>query len=277
MTKYFKIEFEDLGNEQREILIALFSEMNYEGFEEDGNSLKAYIAADLYSENELIELARVQEIDFSIEKVENKNWNLEWESNFHPIIIDHPIHNIPWVGIRAEFHEPLGKVDHEIVITPKMSFGTGHHATTAMMLKMMSRLEFSEKMVLDFGTGTAILAMLAEKLGASRIIGIDNDPLSIENATENIKRNNCNGIQLHQQSNAGFNEQFDIILANIVKIVILDNMPAFASQLRRGGTLLLSGLLRNDKKEIVASAYENNLVLISEIEADGWICLQMNR
>ncbi|HMG69427.1 MAG TPA: 50S ribosomal protein L11 methyltransferase [Chitinophagaceae bacterium] len=276
MTQYFKIAFEDLGNEQKEILIALLSEMNYEGFEEDGNSLQAYVAVDLYKETELIELARTQGIDFSITRVENKNWNLEWESNFHPIIIDHPIHNVPWVGIRAEFHEPLGKIDHEIIITPKMSFGTGHHATTSMMLKMMSELEFSEKIVMDFGTGTGILAILAEKLGGSKIIAIDNDPFSIENATENITRNNCTRIRLYQQSNAGLNQQFDIILANIVKIVILENIKVLASQLTRGGTLLLSGLLKDDEKAIVESAYENNLILVSKIGAEGWICLQMN-
>jgi ribosomal protein L11 methyltransferase len=156
-----------------------------------------------------------------------------------------------------------------------MSFGTGHHATTTMVIQMMSGLDFSGKTVLDFGTGTGILAILSEKLGASTIIAIDNDDQSIKNAGENFDSNNCSKIQLLEASTANVDIKFDIILANIVKGVILDNLTAFAKEMVEDGVILLSGLLADDEEEILEKAARNNLILDKKVEEKNWICLQM--
>jgi ribosomal protein L11 methyltransferase len=182
---------------------------------------------------------------------------------------------VPFVGIRADFHPPLKDVKHEIIITPKMSFGTGHHATTSMMIRMMGEINFSGKSVLDFGTGTGILAILAEKLGASEIVAIDNDDQSIENATENFQSNNCHTISLLKASSAGVSHKVDIILANIIKMVILESLPLLAEQLNNDGVIIFSGLLTNDERDIVKIANERHLYLNKKIEVGDWICLQM--
>jgi len=275
MADYIKIEFEHLNSEQKGIIIALLSEMNYEGFEEDDDVLKAFIPFAQYDENNLKALCKDQKLSFSIIKLENKNWNAHWESNFHPVIINHSANETPWVGIRADFHEPIRNVAHELIITPKMSFGTGHHATTSLMIRMMSRLNFPGKTVLDFGTGTGILAILSERLGASKIIAIDNDDQSIKNAGENFVSNNCSRIYLSEASTVNVDINFDIILANIIKGVILDNLSGFTRQMVEGGVALLSGLLADDEQEVLAKAEENCLILDKKAEDKNWICLQM--
>jgi len=275
MSDYFKIEFEHLNKGQKEIIIALLTAMNYEGFEEEDDLLKAFIPCNIYEEHKLKSIAKERNLSFSISKLEDKNWNTHWESNFQPVIINHPKENVPWVGIRAAFHEPIDNIRYELIITPKMSFGTGHHATTSMMIKMMSGLDFSGKKVLDFGTGTGILAILSEKLGASQIIAIDNDDQSINNAGENFDANSCSRIGLLEASTANVDSKFDIILANIIKGVILDNLAAFAKQLVKGGVVVFSGLLADDEQEILEKAMGEDLILDKKDEDKNWICLQM--
>jgi len=275
MSDHIKIEFEHLKSEQKEIIIALLIEMNYEGFEEEDDLLKAFIHFTIYDENKLKSFCKNRKLFFSVSKLENKNWNTQWETNFQPVIINHSIDNTPWVAIRAAFHESIRDIKHELIITPKMSFGTGHHATTSMMIRMMSGLDFAGKTVLDFGTGTGILAILSEKLGASNIVAIDNDDQSIKNAGENFDSNNCSRIKLLGASTANVDIKFDIILANIIKGVILDNLTAFAKEMVNGGVVLLSGLLTDDQQEILENATRNNLILDKKVEDKNWICLQM--
>jgi ribosomal protein L11 methyltransferase len=275
MADYIKAEFEFLSNEQKEMIIALLTEMNYEGFEEEGDLLKAYIFSDRYNEDELRTVANSHELSYTVTVIEDRNWNQIWESNFQPVIINHSIRDTPWVAIRADFHQPIRHVEHEIIITPKMSFGTGHHATTSMMIKMMSELDFAGKKVLDFGTGTGILAIIAERLGATEIIAIDNDDQSIINAKENLKLNSSSNIEIIKASSAEGNNRFDIILANIIRTVISRNLHAFTKQLAPGGLILLSGLLQEDEKEILQFSIMNNLVLQKKIEDKNWIGLQM--
>jgi ribosomal protein L11 methyltransferase len=277
MNEFIKIEFEFLSDEQKELLIALLSEMNYEGFEEEGDLLKAYIPSRLYNETDVRNLVDTHQLSFTLTELENKNWNQLWESSFHPVIIDHPVTDKPWVGIRAEFHEPLNNVEHEIIITPRMSFGTGHHVTTLMMIQMMGEVNFKEKSVLDFGTGTGILAILAERLEALEITAMDNDSQSIKNAGENFISNNCKKIKLAQASSAEGSNRFDIILSNIVKGVIVGNLGAFSRQLVNKGVLLLSGLLEQDEDIIVKSAEKNGLILNKKISKGNWLSLQLFR
>jgi ribosomal protein L11 methyltransferase len=275
MSDYIKVEFENLSDEQKEIIIALLTEMNYEGFEEVDDVLKAFISSDIYDENRLKVFEKERKLSFSVSKIENKNWNTHWETNFQPVIINHSINKTPWVSIRADFHQPIKDTEHEIIITPKMSFGTGHHATTSMMIRMMAGLDFSGKTVLDFGTGTGILAILSERLGAARVIAIDNDDQSIKNASENFDSNGCSKIQLAEASTANVDIKFDIILANIIKGVILDNLTAFTKEMVNGGVILLSGLLADDEPEILEKTLRNNLIWDKKIEDKNWICLQM--
>jgi len=275
MSNYIKVEFEHLNIEQKDIIIALLAEMNYDGFEENDDVLKAFIPSNIYDENKLKAFSKDRKLFFSVSKLENKNWNTHWETNFQPVIINHSINSTPWVAIRAAFHESIRDIKYELIITPKMSFGTGHHATTSMMIKMMSGLDFEGKTVLDFGTGTGILAILSEKLGALKIIAIDNDDQSIQNAGENFVSNNCSKIQLLEASTANVDIKFDIILANIIKGVILDNLTAFAKEMVKEGVILISGLLADDEQEILEKAIENNLILDKKVEDKNWICLQM--
>ena len=179
--------------------------------------------------------------------------------------------------IRAAFHPANSLVQHEIIITPKMSFGTGHHATTYMMIEQMRSLDFNNKKVLDFGTGTGILAILAEKLGATNIDAIDNDEWSILNAGENIAMNNCNKINLHKNDNAFLKKKFDIVLANINKNIILDNFNQLFNQTMESGYILISGLLADDEKDILDAANNFKTVYLNTLQRERWIAILFRR
>ena len=224
---YIEVLFEDINSELSGILVAQLANIDFEGFEESENQLKAYIASDNYNELIMSSMLERFKCKFSISIVPDQNWNALWESNFEPVIVD------DFCEVRAHFHTPTNSTTHEIIITPKMSFGTGHHATTYMMIQQMRNIEFVNMSVADFGTGTAILAILAEKLGSKKVWAIDYDEWSIRNAEENIIRNNCCKIQLKQSDNFSPTENFDVILANINKNVILDNLNSLIFKLNK--------------------------------------------
>ena len=207
---------------------------------------------------------------FSETTIEETNWNQLWESSFEPVVVD------DFVAVRADFHKTMKDVKHEIIITPKMSFGTGHHATTYMMLQQMRKVDFKDKVVFDFGTGTGVLAILAEKSGAKKIIAIDNDEWSIENANENIKRNNCIAIELRLNNTADIESRFNIILANINKNVILENLETLERQLLPGGVLLISGLLTTDEQEILSESNKKGLKFDTKTERHNWLFLKLS-
>jgi ribosomal protein L11 methyltransferase len=270
MAKAFiQVTFTDVTTEKQEVLIAYLSEAGYEGFEESVAMLNAFIPADIFDQSFLIELAAENKVTYTTSSIDAQNWNAVWESNFQPVVVD------DFVVIRAHFHEPAKGGEHEIIITPKMSFGTGHHATTFMMMQEMRKIDFNGKNVLDFGTGTGVLAILAQKLGAKKIIAIDHDEWSIENATENMERNDCELVEVVKLDTAVTGQVFDIILANINKNVILDNMKVLSEQLSKGGILLLSGLLKEDEPDIRKAAEEHLLVFAGRAEKDNWLCLKM--
>ncbi|HMK16675.1 MAG TPA: 50S ribosomal protein L11 methyltransferase [Chitinophagaceae bacterium] len=268
--EYIKITFADLQPEQREILIAQLADAGYEGFEEKDSSLDAFINSKSFNTVILNEISFKYQTPYSKEKIAETNWNQVWESNFEPVIVN------DYVAIRADFHKPITTTKFEIVITPKMSFGTGHHATTYMMIELMKELDLNGRSVLDFGSGTGILAILAEKEGAKNIDAIDNDDWSISNAGENFKKNNCSKINLRKASNAVSEIRFDIILANINKNVIVENLPVLSELLNKGGQILLSGLLNEDKDEILSIATELRLNLKKELIRNNWIALQFD-
>ena len=268
MSEYIQIEFQQITSEQSDVLLAQLSSIGFEGFEEEENSLKAFIPSAAFDEALLKEITSANNLSYTQSTIEETNWNAVWESNFDPVIVD------DFVSIRADFHEPIKLVEHEIVITPKMSFGTGHHATTYMMIQQIREIDFTEKTVFDFGTGTGVLAILAEILGAEKIAAVDNDDWSIENAKENFEKNNCNKIDLQKAEDAGSKNQYDIILANINKNVILDNMSNLSQQLLSHGVLLLSGLLVEDETDIVKAAEKFKLKLARKTERNNWIALK---
>lgn len=268
MDSYIQIEFQNISQEQSDILVANLSEAGFDGFEESENVLKAFISSAAYDENLLNTISNG--LRFSKTIIEETNWNQLWESNFSPVIVN------DFVAVRAHFHESIKGVKFEIVITPKMSFGTGHHATTYLMMQQMEQLNFAGKKVLDFGTGTGVLAILAEKLGAGKVVAIDNDKWSIENAAENIKRNDCSKIDLLLADNASLHDQFDIILANINKNVILENLEVLAEQINPGGYIFLSGLLSDDEQDILMQAHKFGLGFCQKNERDNWLFIKLS-
>ncbi|OQP44659.1 ribosomal protein L11 methyltransferase [Niastella yeongjuensis] len=267
MQNYIHIKFQPVSKEQQEILVAQLNELGFEGFEEGFNYISAYIPEDQYHETDTYNLTAGTDTVITKEVIAPRNWNAEWEQNFQPVIID------GFCGIRAHFHEPLKNVQHEIIITPKMSFGTGHHATTHLMIQNMQQLSFAGKKVLDFGTGTGVLAILAEKLGAASVTAIDNDEWSINNAQENIALNHCSNIALSQADYLQMSTEFDIILANINKHVLIANMAGIKQHLTLGGVVIMSGLLGGDRPDIEKSATNNGLSVVDCKMRGDWMCL----
>jgi ribosomal protein L11 methyltransferase len=255
----------------QEILIALLSTLGYEGFEQQDAALQAFVPEEQFDGGALDEILRPKGLSYSTERIEERNWNEEWEKNFQPVQVE------GFCAIRAHFHAPIPGVVHELVITPKMSFGTGHHATTYMMLQAMKDLDFRGRRVLDFGTGTGVLAILAERLGAEEVLAIDNDDWSIDNALENVAMNHCTRITVRKSDNIPAGEPFDIILANINKHVIVCQLAFMEQQLAPGGVILLSGLLIDDIKDIESEALRNNLSISLKMTKGSWICLQSEK
>jgi ribosomal protein L11 methyltransferase len=264
---YIEVTIHVRNKELQEILIAKLSDNNYYGFEEEEELFKAYINEEQFNEEELKSVLGNNQIVYKLSTIAEQNWNQLWESNFDPITVD------DFVGVRASFHQPIVNVQHEIIITPKMSFGTGHHATTWMMMKAMQSLNFTNKTVFDFGTGTGILAILAEKLGAAEILAVDYDDWCIQNATENLETNDCSKIILMKGDTANVLQQFDIILANINRNIIEDNFQWLAQNLKPGSTLLLSGLLTEDEQPILKLIEACNLKHFNTLNRSGWIAI----
>ncbi len=264
---YIEITFKKLTANTKDLLIA--SLPCAEGFEEASNTdLKAIFLKDTYNETEVISIAETLNVVFEKAEIRQQNWNSLWESNFSPVVVD------DLVGIRASFHAPIQNVQHEIVITPKMSFGTGHHATTFLMIQMMQKIAFTGKTVFDFGTGTGVLAILAAKSGATRVVATDIDEWSIENALENFEKNKTEGIILQQSNTGQQDELFDVVLANINRNVLLDNIPVLTKQLKKNGCLILSGILTDDIDAISKICSENGLTLMEQSEKKNWVCMR---
>lgn len=269
MNSYQQVTIFIANKEDREILIALLAEAGYEGFVEEIKTLKAYIPFSDFDAAVLDGIVAPFNISYTLDEIEQRNWNEEWESGFQPVVVDQ------WCAIRADFHQPVEGVEMEVVITPKMSFGTGHHATTYMMVNCMREVCLKEKTVLDFGTGTGVLAIIAEKMGAASILAIDNDPWSIENAAENIDRNQSRKIQLELAGTIPGNLQFDCILANINKHVILKELPLMVKRARTGAEILLSGMLESDGADLIEAIAPYPLALIGKQEKDSWLCWRL--
>lgn len=239
-----EIDLTSISGQNREILPYKLEALGFEGFVETTRGLLAYIPQVLYHRNNLIaflQMFGIPENCFTENVLPDKNWNEEWEKNFDPVIIGDKC------LIRAPFHTNLPEFPFEIIIMPKMSFGTGHHATTALMVQEMLNLDLNKKSVLDAGSGTGILAILSEKAGASEITAMDIDERCYKNAIENVSMNDCRkiNVQLGDTTNIG-NRKFDVILANINLNVLRAALAGYMAILRPGGILLMSGILSDD-------------------------------
>lgn len=259
-------------NPWRDIIISDLAEISFESFEETDNGLKAYCQANQYNSSQLEELLNSYHINVKhhIEEIEDQNWNATWESSFDSILVD------DWCLIRAPFHESVS-VEQEIVIEPKMSFGTGHHQTTYMMVQWLNEINCKESNVLDMGTGTAVLAILAEKLGAQKVEAIDNEEWAYENALENVALNNCSKIHVSLGEGESIsNDKFDIILANINRNALTVLFSEFKKKLSKNGKLIVSGFLNTDLNymEELCSSHGFKISNIKERETWLSLCIQ---
>jgi ribosomal protein L11 methyltransferase len=257
--------------EQKDILVAILHQWGIEGFEEQENLLIASGKSNEIDEKNIEDFLETSDLKYSKSIVEAQNWNSVWEANFEPVQVE------DFVGIRADFHAPIQNVAYEIVIMPKMSFGTGHHATTWLMLKLMKDISIAGKTVFDFGTGTGILAIMAEKLGADSVLAVDYDDCCIENASENFERNSCKSIELEKADSAENKGSFSVILANINKNVILKNVSFLDEILKTGGDLVLSGLLADDENDVLKMMPSQRFALRKKLEKNGWIALHLQK
>lgn len=257
--------------------MAELGEVGFDTFEELDNGLKAYIETENFDQASLDEIcSRYQHsFDFNVgtRTVEKENWNKKWEENYDPIEVDERC------IVRATFHQPEKNYPIEIVITPKMSFGTGHHATTWQMLKLQMDVDFSDKKVLDVGCGTGVLAIMAAKLGARSIEATDIDDWCIENSRENFELNGLPNVRIQKGEIADlkFDKQFDIILANINKNVLLNEIGHYIKLLAENGLLFLSGFYEGDVEDIASCAHQYELQRTQSSSKDNWAALVFSK
>lgn len=265
---YIELAFRVSSPAESDLLIGCLSDLGFDGFREEDPYLYACIDETSFDMTKVMDSLPSDVVEPEVKRIKEENWNAQWESSFEPVVIPGRL------SVRAGFHQPVADVQREIIITPKMSFGTGHHATTSLMLEEMMDLPFSGKEVLDFGTGTGVLAILASMSGASRVLAIDNDPWSMENAAENVGVNECHTIELSLNDQLPDNDKFDIILANINRNVILANTEKLCDLLRENGILLLSGLLVADREDVEEAFIKYLGIRPFCRERNGWIVLK---
>ncbi|MCW5912694.1 MAG: 50S ribosomal protein L11 methyltransferase [Cyclobacteriaceae bacterium] len=260
-----------------EILMAEIAEAGFDTFMETETGFEAYAEGNTFDKDLLVEIkekyAHLNPLVFQHDEIEKQNWNEEWEKNVAPIIVDDTC------LVRAAFHKIDKTYPYEIIITPKMSFGTGHHQTTHLMLSAQMKMDHRGKRVMDAGCGTAILSVMAGKLGATEVEAFDIDEWSVENGNENAANNNCTNIHIQQGkiNEVTLTGTFDIILANINKNILLAEMQQYASFLKPGGELLLSGFYVHDIPDLKAEAAKYGLTEAARQERETWACLLLQK
>jgi len=263
------LEFEiPCNSELGEILVAELSQIGFDSFLQEEAFIKAYVEEELLNFEELKSILDYYGISTeSVNKtlLENRNWNEVWESNYHPVVIGDKCY------IRASFHEPKPQYPYEILLQPKMSFGTGHHATTAQMMELMLVTDLRDKTVLDMGCGSGLLAILAYKMGASQITAVDNDEWAYKNTLENIFRNKIQHTYVILGDIEDVrNDEFDIILSNITKNINIELFPAYRKMLKKSGKLIVSGFFETDLEDITSNAIKYGFRLLSNKTKNNW-------
>ena len=262
-----------------EILVAQLSELNFESFseEEKENFLMAYIPAEQFQSSEVEAICNALKdqvkIDLEVNTIQKENWNKKWEENFEPILVGR------FCLIRAPFHASDPSVTHELIIEPKMSFGTGHHQTTQMMIELMMDADYKDKTILDMGSGTGILAILAKKMGAKTLDAIDIEEWAFENMQENASRNQVevNCFLGDAALLASKKQFFNVVFANINKNILLNDMAHYDEVLKLGGELHLSGFFKTDEAELLSANALKNFQVIQRREKEGWSALKLQK
>lgn len=260
----------------RGLLMVELMDLGYEGFEDTAHGLRAYARKGEVDPVVLRGLQLMRDphcrITHTVRDVPQVNWNAQWESDFRPIEVDGRVH------IRAEFHPAPTAVEHQLVITPKMAFGTGHHATTRMMVRAMLATDLKGKRVMDLGCGTGILAILAERLGAAHVLAIDNDPIAVANAKETTALNRCERIDVEEGDTVlSARSEFDAILANIERNTLVKAMPYLHDALVPGGLLLLSGFIVDDLQVMRDAADLHRLEPVDSATEGEWAMLKCRK
>jgi ribosomal protein L11 methyltransferase len=273
----FEIPVRSWSNSEKEILFAKLSQIGFEGFVEGEDDIQAYIEEQHFSSkefNQLIdELASFNiKVQYHYHKTEDQNWNEEWEKKFSPVVVDEG------VLIRAPFHEASGDLEYTLVIEPKMSFGTGHHHTTKLMIREMGRLNLEGLRLLDMGCGTGVLGIYGCFKGAVRVLGVDIDQWAYENALENVESNQAAGMEV-RLGDVGVldHEIFDIILANITRNTLVRDMSEYTKHLVEEGRMLVSGILAEDAQYVLNEAYRCGMHHENTEEESNWILLSFRK
>lgn len=268
----------NINPEFSDIFMAELGEIGYETFTEEAEGLNAYVTEDLFSEENLDEIMErylaMTPISYSYKTLEKKNWNEEWEKNYEPILAANGR-----VRVRANFHEPDPNIQYELLINPKMSFGTGHHETTSMVLSLQMEIDHQSKKVLDVGCGTGILAIFASKLGASEVAGFDIEEWAAENSRENVQLNACDNVVIRQGTIEDEPaDQYDIILANINRNILIRDIPKYVEFMKAAPSILIvSGFYQHDIEDIESVANESGLTKTHTENKNNWAAVIFER
>lgn len=267
MQNYVQVSIQ-ARQKQVQVIIALLADAGYEGFAEEEKYLQAFIPENAFDEAVLKKtLQTISPLPlYTLSVIEPQNWNKKWEESYEPIEVT------PELFIKGPFHQSKKDYKYELVIQPKMSFGTGHHSTTCGMMQLMLELDLKGKHVLDFGTGTGILAILAAKLGAASVLAIDVDDNASGNVQENLQLNNTHNVYFAQSDiHVTEKAKYDVILGNINKHIIIQSLPAITERLQQNGLFLASGFYCKDLPDIALAAKKVNLNLARQYSMNDWV------
>lgn len=273
-----KCQIQPFTEEIADILIAELGELDYESFTQSDDAVEAYIQVPLFDMEAVNEISLNHlsnapfTLSYSHKTIESQDWNAVWESNFNPVIISDQ------VVIRASFHTDTPKVPHDIVIDPKMSFGTGHHSTTSLMIQTILETDLTDKTVLDMGCGTSLLAILASQRNAAKVDAIDIDEWPYKNSLENIQTNGADNVSVFLgDATLLVGKKYDIVLANINRNILLNDMKHYVACLPKGGQLIMSGFYTEDLTYIQDEAKKNNLEYISHKVDLNWVAVRFTK
>ena len=267
---YIEVSITNFTGFDPEIVVAQLAELGFESFTESESGIQGFIREDLYQEDAindyLLQLHAEHGLNHSVLKIADQNWNAIWESAYEPVIIAGKCR------VRAPFHDPRADMTYEIVIEPRMSFGTAHHETTSLMLELMMEEEVKNKRVLDMGCGTGVLAILAHKMQADQIVAIDFDEWAYSNALDNMEKNDALSVAVIQGMAGDIpGPGYDIIIANINRNVLLSDIPVYAGFLNDRGTLLMSGFYEVDLDQITAASENSGLHYVNHKSENNWV------
>ena len=267
---YLEVSIANFTGFDPEIVIAQLADLGFESFTETDSGIQGFIREDMYHEEPVIAyLQKVSDehgLSYSFEKIAEQNWNAIWESAYEPVIIAGKCR------VRAPFHPPLAGMAYEIMIEPRMSFGTAHHETTSLMLEYIMLEEVPGKRVLDMGCGTGVLAILAHKMQAASVVAIDNDEWAFANAVDNMEKNEAGAVKVIQGAGGDIpGPSYDLIIANINRNVLLGDIPLYSEVLNSNGTLLMSGFYEQDLEQIIAAAEKSGLHFVNHKTDNKWV------